>query len=91
MSVPSFVGSDYYCESGDPDNFDSTTFLAHDILWDGKQCGVLETGFCGIPGQPWFHKVLDTPLSDRLEIRLCLDQPTNNENILVSQYELYIK
>ena len=91
MPVPSFIGSDYYCESGEPDTYDGTTFLAHDVLWDGKQCGVLEADCCGIPGQPWFHKILATQRSDSLEIRLCLDQATDNENILVSQYELYIK
>ena len=91
QQVPSFVGSDYYCESGCPGYYDLTTFHSNDVLWDGEQCGVLETGCCVNTDQPWFHKVLDTTKDDAIEIRLCIDGPTNNENILVSLYDMYVK
>ena len=91
QQVPSFVGSDYYCESGCPSNFDHVTISSDDVLWDGKQCGVLETDCCTSADQPWFFKVLDTTTSGSIEIRLCQDGPTSNENILVSLYEVYVK
>ena len=89
--MPSFVGSDYYCESGCPDSYEHSTIYANDVLWDGEQCGVLETGCCTNPDQPWFHQVLDTATSDDMEIRLCIDQDASVENILVSLYDVYVK
>ena len=91
QQVPSFVGSDYYCESGCPDDFQFNTIYSNDVLWDGQQCGVLETDCCTIPNMPWFHKVLDTATSDGIEIRLCINQPTSDENVLVSLYDIYVK
>ena len=91
QQVPSFVGSDYYCESGCPSNCGSMTFHSTDVLWDGQQCGNTLTNCCNNPDQPWFHKVLDTPSPDDIEIRLCIDQPTSDENVLVSLYDIYVK
>ena len=91
MQVPSFVGSDYYCESGNPGICDLTTIYSNDVLWDGEQCEILEMDCCTVPNQPWFHKVLDTPSVDDIEIRLCINQPTSDENVLVSLYDIYIQ
>ena len=91
MEVPSFVGSDYYCESGCPGIYSNPTIYSNDVLWDEQQCGVLEANCCTIPNQPWFHKVLDTPSIDDIEIRLCTDQHTGDENVLVSLYDIYVK
>ena len=91
MQVPSFVGSDYYCESGCLGLLDFVTIHFQDLLWDGQQCGLIETVCCTAPNQPWFHKILDTPSIDEIEIRLCVDQDTGNENVLVSLYEIYTK
>ena len=91
QQVPSFVGSDYYCESGYSGNSGSLSAIYwDDVLWDGQQCGGLETDCC-TPGQPWFHKVLSAQSSDSIEIRLCIDENTDNENSLVSLYEIYVK
>ena len=91
QQVPSFVGTDYYCESGCPGTFDGTTIHSSDVLWDGEQSGILETDCCTNTDQPWFHKVLNTTTIDNIEIRLCIDQQTNDENILVSLYDIYVK
>ena len=89
QSPPSFVGSDYFCESGCPGYHDFTTFYAADPLWDGEGCGALEEECCAAPGLPWFHKVLDAPTTDYIEMRLCIDEATTNENVLISSYEIY--
>ena len=69
---PSFVGSDYFCESGCSKNYDHSTFHT-DRLWDGEQCGAIEKRCCRAPGIPWFHKTLSTPTSGYIELRLCCD------------------
>ena len=38
--VPSFVGNDYFCESGNPDSIATwRMFYSNDHLWDGQGCG----------------------------------------------------
>ena len=88
---PSFVGNDYFCESGNPVNFDVTTFHTADPLWDGKQCGLKEKACCNAPGIPWFHKVFQQPTTDYIELRVCGDQGIADEDIPVSFYEIYVK
>ena len=58
--APSFVGNDYYCESGNPiPSGNLATIYSDDILWDGNQCRTLEAQCCTSSLQPWFRKVLD--------------------------------
>ena len=87
----SSVGSDYFCESGNPRNFVYGKFYSNDRLWDGKQCGATERPCCAAPGLPWFHKTLSSPTSDYIELRLCCDQGTSDEDVAVGLYEIYAK
>ena len=88
---PSAVGNNYFCESGCPGNINVNTFYSNDRLWDGEQCGVIERGCCSAPGLPWFHKTLSSPTSDYIELRLCCDQGTSDEDVALGLYEIYTK
>ena len=90
QTSPSFVGSDYFCESGCPGQVSSSMFYT-DRLWDGEQCGAIEGGCCRAPGLPWFHKTLSIPTSDYIELRICCDQDTNDEDVFVGLYEICVK
>ena len=91
-SPPAFVGSDYYCESGNPlSTFTLTEFYYADVLWDGQQCGGLEGTCCDPPNLPWFCKTLPTPISEDLEVRICCDLGLNDENVAIEFFELYIQ
>ena len=89
---PSFVGSDYYCESGNsgPD-WNHTEFYSSDVLWDGQQCGGNESTCCNPPDLPWFCKTFPTPISEDLEVRICMDEDLDNENVAIESFELYIQ
>ena len=91
-TLQSFIGNDYFCESGNPatDGSYKNIFYSSDPLWDSKNCSS-EGACCTAPGLPWFHKVLNTTTTDYLELRVCADQLTVDEDIPVSLYELYIK
>ena len=39
---------------------------------------------------PWFCKTFPTHISDDLEVRICLDQDNNNEDVAIEFFELYI-
>ena len=91
--LQSFIGNDYYCESGNPATDGAFQYILYtsDPLWDGKGCGSLEGNCCTAPDLPWFHKVLNTTTTDYLELRVCGDERTTQEGSPVSLYELYVK
>uniref|UniRef100_A0A1X7VIJ3 Fibrinogen C-terminal domain-containing protein n=1 Tax=Amphimedon queenslandica TaxID=400682 RepID=A0A1X7VIJ3_AMPQE len=88
-NVP-IAGNNYYCESGSSDE-------PHDEsqLWDGA-CSDVESACCSsklsdIP-LPWFYRGYGNATStDYLELRICCDEGTNDENVLVQLYEIYVK
>ena len=89
---PSHVGSDYYCESGDPDSgYDLNRMYTNDPLWDGKNCRSVEAPCCQRPLIPWFHKKLGYTTTDYIEMRLCFSGSTDDEDSPVEQYEIYVK
>ncbi|KAL5479131.1 hypothetical protein EMCRGX_G022614 [Ephydatia muelleri] len=88
----SIVGSDYYCESGNlGPNYVATEVYSADVLWDGEQCGGNEDTCCSPANLPWFCKTFLIPISKDLEIRICTDESTTNENVLIEKFELYIQ
>ena len=92
QQIQSFVGSDYYCESGNPTNYWTQQLYTTDPLWDGQGCGAQEKGCCSASGLPWFHRDYGTnTTTDYLELRVCSDQRTSNEDVPVSFYEIYVK
>ena len=90
-----FIGNDYFCESGrETVHADHEPSLyTSDPLWDGQQCGTLEQSCCDVPGIPWFHKFLlsSNTVTDDIEMRLCCNQDTSDEDVAISLYELYVK
>ena len=90
-SPPPFIGSKYYCESGNPlSTFNKTAFYYSDLIWDGQLCRNGEVACCEQPSLPWFCNTLATPISEDLEVRICLDEPLNTENVAIEFFELYI-
>ena len=91
-TLPVFVGSDYYCESGVHVLSNAkTVWSTNDPLWDGMQCGGVEGPCCNHTGLPWFSKNILTSTTATITTRVCMNQDTNDENIGIEQFELYIK
>ena len=92
VSVQSFIGNDYFCESGNTGSGVSHILFTSDPLWDGQGCGSLESPCCNVPGIPWFHRDYgNTTTTDYIELRVCADEGTHNEDAPVSYYEIYVK
>ena len=91
--LQSFIGNDYFCEAGLSTDYNGANILhTSDPLWDGKQCGSLERKCCNIPGLPWFHRTFSSnTITDDIELRVCSDQNTSNEDVPVSLYEIFVK
>ena len=89
---PSFVGNDYFCETGVPPSqgWSSGTFHADDPLWDGQGCGPTST-CCTFNNPPWFCKQLPQPTNADLEVRLCSYNRASTENTPIELIEIYVK
>ena len=86
---PSFVGDNYYCESGNPTSMDNITlFYPTDPLWDGQQC----EGQCCSNGKspPWFSVDLPNPTTDDIEVRICVPE-RSVDDIVLQLLELYVQ
>ena len=89
--IPSFVGSHYFCESGAGNSFGSILYT-EDPLWDGQGCPSQESNCCSVPGLPWFHRDYgNVTTTDYIELRVCGNQGTSDEDVPVSFYEIYVQ
>uniref|UniRef100_A0A1X7SSY1 Fibrinogen C-terminal domain-containing protein n=1 Tax=Amphimedon queenslandica TaxID=400682 RepID=A0A1X7SSY1_AMPQE len=84
FSLPSFVGSNYYCEAG------CHYWCLSNPLWDGKGCGSSGTNCCQRTLIPWFYRSFGYSTTDNIEMRICCDQRTSDEDVLFGQYEIYV-
>ena len=90
-SLPSFVGEDYFCATGNAGPVaDASAVYSDDPLWDGKGCG-LTNACCQFNSPPWFCTTLAQPSLDDIEMRVCLDSNQQNEDVILSIVEIYIK
>ena len=91
ITIPPYVGNDYFCETGVPSGQTRDYILyADDPLWDGEGCGPT-SACCTFNNPPWFCKQLPQPTNDDLEIRLCSSNYEHLENTPVELVEIYTK
>ena len=86
---PAFVGTDYFCDTGASGPF-SEIFYGEDPLWDGAGCGPLND-CCSFNDPPWFYKQLPQPTTDSIEMRVCRDEGSSNEDIAIEMIEIYVQ
>ena len=89
-SAPSYLGNNWYCESGNPTTNRPIILFPDDPLWDGQNC----EGTCCSNGKtpPWFSVVLPGPTSEDIEARICGDEHSDgNEDVFISIFEVYIQ
>ena len=84
-----FVGDDYYCESGSMYRSSNlNAYYFNDTLWDGAGC---VDNCCDDTTQPWFYRQLNQTTQDDIEGRICLANSFSLESALIDQLELYIQ
>ena len=95
VSIPPFVGEDYFCEAGYvyPGYRNCSaeyTFHPNDILWDGRDCHSTST-CCSLHNPLYFTKTLNQTTTDNLELKMCIHDLPRFENIAVELVEMYVK
>ena len=87
-----FIGNHSFCDSGNPDHqhWGETFFIEHP-LWDGvANCGNDPT-CCTLHPGPWFYRSLPYISVDDIEVRVCGDQATVDEDTPIELIEIYVK
>ena len=88
---PAFVRQDYYCESGITGRWqDNQRIALDDPLWDGDGCGP-DNSCCNQTGLPWFYRNLPQEVGDDIEVRLCANSGTGDEEVYVELVEIYVQ
>ena len=90
IQPPPFVGSDYYCETGNNMNSTANGFFINDPLWDGQQCDGVEAPCCTHPNMPWFIKTLGETTTEDIQLRMCQNGGVAIEQTLLQLISLYI-
>ena len=90
-TIPSFIGNDYFCDTGNPGPSTSTTTVyADNPMWDGQGCGSTST-CCEQHNPPWFCTALPKPTTDDLEVRICMNEDAaTNEDVLINLIDIYV-
>ena len=87
-SPPSFVGDNWYCESGFPDPvIPSEDVFLDDPLWDGEDCE--DTCCSNGKSPPWFSVELPGPTNDLIEARLCGSD--DHDKVFIKIFEVYVQ
>jgi len=87
---PSFIGNNYYCESGNPETHGTETYT-NDPLWDGEGCDGSNNNCCTSHGMPWFVRQFPVSQEEDIEVRICTDQNYDNEAVLIDRLQLYVQ
>ena len=91
-NIPSFVGQNYFCESGVtrwPGTY-GVLYPDGDPLWDGQGCGPTSS-CCTFNSPPWFNVTLSSPTTDYIEVRICGNEGINIDDSPIQLMELYVK
>ena len=93
VTVPSFVGSNYFCESGTIDETNIFSFH-NELLWDGTGCSLPGNTCCTFNSPPYFSVQLPSATTDDIDGRLCGYQNRNHDSpadTYITLLELYVK
>ena len=89
---PSSIGDNYYCESGNPnEGYTSGHLYSNDPLWDGQQCEGTCCNINGTHSPPWFSVQLPAPTTDMIEVSICCDQGTADEDTPIALLDIYVQ
>ena len=91
--IPTFVGNDYFCETGNHGEADMcrTSYFTGDPLWDGKGC-VTPSTCCTGGKKPYFEKTYASAVRGDIEVRLCAnDARATKEDVLLEVLNLWVQ
>ena len=77
---PAEVGDNWFCDRADE----------VDHIWTGENC-MTNNPCCSFHNPPYFSVQLPSATTDRIELRICIDQSHGDETVLVLFAEIYVQ
>ncbi len=95
-TTPSYIGENYFCESGTADlEVDPAETFVNDPIWDGQNCESTQDPGCCTRGDlgngEWFYREFTVPFTPDVELRICTDGTIDDEDIGLQLLELYFQ
>ena len=82
------VGDNYFCDTG---SLDANALAINYPVWDGNTQCDSDPNCCAPDSGPWFNTTLSSPSTSDIEVRVCADERTGNEDALVELIDIYVK
>jgi len=89
-NIPTFVGNNYFCDTGNITYNGQNIFYPDDPLWDGQGCGPSST-CCSFNSPPWFNVQLPNATTDGIEVRIGASDARRHEDILLEFLVIYVR
>ncbi len=89
-AVPEFIGNDYFCDTGSSARYEEDRFYNNDPLWDGAGCGDTNT-CCDEIGNGYFCRDLGGATIQDIELRVCGNENTDNEDVPIEIVSMYVQ
>jgi len=89
-NIPTFVGNNYFCDTGTSPIMVKIFFYPDDPLWDGQGCGPSST-CCSFNSPPWFNVQLPNATTDGIEVRIGASDARRHEDILLEFLVIYVR
>lgn len=89
FTLPSFLGNNYFCATGNDLGSSSRRAFPDDPLWDGEGCGPTN-GCCEFNTPPWFCVALPQPTSDDIELRICSRDILERDETIVTLVDISV-
>lgn len=89
-AIPSFVKQSYFCDTGDYDGR-AGQLMCDTPLWDGMGCSDQSTCCERQDYTSWFCADLNASVTDNLELRVCGNENTQNEDTPLESVYLYVQ
>ena len=89
-TVPTFVGNNYFCDTGTITNNSQRVIYPDDPLWDGQACWP-SSNCCSFNSPPWFIVRLPNATTDNIEIRIGVNNSQTTVDVLLEFLTIYIR
>ena len=91
VKVPDFIGNNYFCESGNPDEtaVPGKVYFT-DTLWNMNACNEVEASCCKEGKDDYIYAVLPSSTTDDIEVRVCSDEATSDEDFALGDIGIAI-
>ena len=90
---PMFIDQSYFCDTGNPPDQTQNwrnTFFTSFPLWDSDTNCPSDANCCAPHSGPWFYTILMAYTTADIEIRICGDEGTGNEDTPLKVIEIYV-